>query len=421
MRGRRPRRDGIRVPDRRQPPVETPTANAADRVRSGNKRWAVILFGASTFLFWVALYLYVPILPEYAESMGAGYTMVGAVIASYSIAQLLLRIPTGIWADLLGKRKPFVISGLLFATLGALAMAQAGNPWLLFAGRSVTGIAAASWVVSSVFFVSYFPPDKSSRGIGIISFVNSLAIVTATFIGGQFAETWGHEPVFLIAGALGVLGALLLLPVPEPEAGHSSTVSGGTLVRVLTHPVLLAASLMSLLVHFAQFATSFSFSLVYADRIGASSDDLGLVTAALFGSASLTSLATVYTIERWGYVSTILLGSVVMGVTILVTPAITDLGLFIGMQVVNGLGRGLLYPSFMSLSISAIAPEHRATAMGVHQAVYAIGMLTGPMIGGFAADGLGISSVFYISGAVVLLAGGMSLGTGWSHRLVRSD
>jgi predicted MFS family arabinose efflux permease len=63
----------------------------------------------------------------------------------------------------------------------------------------------------------------------------------------------------------------------------------------------------------------------------------------------------------------------------------------------------------MALSIRAAAPAHRATAMGVYQALYAIGMLTGPVLGGFAADGLGLGSVFYMSGALALAAGGLVL------------
>ncbi len=367
------------------------------------------MFGAATFLFWAALYLYVPILPEYAESKGAGLSMVGAVIASYAIAQLLLRIPLGISADILGKRKPFVVAGLLIATLGALGMAMAPGPWLLFAARAITGVSATTWVISSVLFVSFFPAEKSARGIGIISFVNSVAMVTATFSGGLMAEAWGSESVFYIGAALGVLGALLLIPVAEPSVERGRSYTLGDLKKVLTHPVLLTASFLSLFVHFADFATGFSFTLVYAEEIGASSDDLGLITAIFLGSASLANLGSVYMIERWGYQKTIVLGACIFGTALVAIPHISDLGQLEGLQVISGVGRGLVYTSLMALSISAVPLAHRATSMGVFQAVYALGMLTGPIVGGVMADGLGISSVFYLSGSVVILTGALSL------------
>ena len=63
--------------------------------------------------------------------------------------------------------------------------------------------------------------------------------------------------------------------------------------------------------------------------------------------------------------------------------------------------------ALMALSISAVAPAHRATAMGVYQALYSIGMLTGPLLGGLVAETVGLGAVFYMSGAIVLLAGGL--------------
>src|SRR3990172_4462631 len=102
----------------------------------------IVVLTAATFLFWASLYVYVPILPVYAESLGASLSMVGIVVASYAIAQLTLRIPLGVWADRLGRRKPFVVVGFVFAALGGLGLALAPNPWMLFAARTVTGIAA---------------------------------------------------------------------------------------------------------------------------------------------------------------------------------------------------------------------------------------------------------------------------------------
>ncbi len=80
------------------------------------------LFALATFLFWASLYLFVPILPVYAESLGASLTMVGVVIGSYGIAQLLLRVPIGLVADAYGQRKLLAQGGIVAACLGALLM-----------------------------------------------------------------------------------------------------------------------------------------------------------------------------------------------------------------------------------------------------------------------------------------------------------
>ena len=45
--------------------------------------------------------------------------------------------------------------------------------------------------------------------------------------------------------------------------------------------------------------------------------------------------------------------------------------------------------------------------MGVYQAVYAIGMFAGPVVGGAVASAAGIDSVFYLSGALALVGGSL--------------
>ena len=366
----------------------------------------LILFGTATFLFWAALYLYVPILPAHAEAMGANLVMVGGVIASYAIAQLLLRLPVGAWADHVGRRKPFVLGGLLFASAGAGIMAVAPDSWSLVAGRAVTGIAAATWVVSSVFFASYFTEERTARGIGIISFVNNGAMVTATSMGGLLADQWNAEVVFAIAAVLGLLGVGFLLPVKEQRMVRN-TRSLESFRSVSLQPDLLRASFASMLLQFAGFASIFSFTLVYAARIGAGPSDLGLLTGSYLGAATVATLVTVYLVERSGFLFTITLGVAIMGGTLLVTPLVTTLSVLVALQLATGIGRGLSNTALMALSIRTVAPENRATAMGVYQAVYAIGMFAGPVVGGIVAGAAGIDSVFYLSGLLALVGGAL--------------
>ena len=67
-------------------------------------------------------------------------------------------------------------------------------------------------------------------------------------------------------------------------------------------------------------------------------------------------------------------------------------------QSIAGLARGLLQTSLMSQSILAVPSAERATAMGVFQAVYASGMLLGPLVGGRLADAVGLNALFWLAG-----------------------
>jgi len=63
----------------------------------------------------------------------------------------------------------------------------------------------------------------------------------------------------------------------------------------------------------------------------------------------------------------------------------------------------------MGLSIRTVPARDRATAMGIFQAIYAVGMFAGPATTGMLGDALGFFSVFYIAGAATALGVALAL------------
>jgi DHA1 family multidrug resistance protein-like MFS transporter len=74
-------------------------------------------------------------------------------------------------------------------------------------------------------------------------------------------------------------------------------------------------------------------------------------------------------------------------------------------QFIIGLGAGAGYPLLMGMSIEHVDRPERSTAMGLHQAVYAIGMFGGPWLSGILADWLGLSLMFTITGFMTFIPG----------------
>jgi MFS family permease len=71
-------------------------------------------------------------------------------------------------------------------------------------------------------------------------------------------------------------------------------------------------------------------------------------------------------------------------------------------QFCFGLSLGVSYPVLMGKSIENVSEGRRSTAMGLHQAVYAIGMFSGPGISGLLADAIGIQPMFLVTGIAFL-------------------
>jgi MFS family permease len=369
----------------------------ASRLRS------VLAFCVSNFFWWICLYLYVPVLPVYIQSSGAGLNTVGIVLAAYSIPQVLFRIPIGLWADRLARRKSLVVAGVIFAAAGALGLGISTDPWLLFSARMIVGVGAATWVVFTTYFTAYYPERDSGRAIGLLNFVRGGALIAATAGGGFLAEASGFRPTFFGAAAMGVLSVFALFFTREKTAGHLKAATWRSFSSVVTSPLLVTVSVMGILTHFSFFAGLFGFIPVYAAEIGASSGQLGLITMIHLGFSTAASLGTVWLWERMGFRITIILGAVVSGLSMLAIPFISVVPVLMLTQVSSGIGGGILMTTLMSLSIRNIPRENQATAMGIYQAVYAVGMLAGPLVSGFLGSSLGLDSIFFTGASLIFV------------------
>ncbi len=342
-------------------------------------------------------------MPVYIQSTGAGLGAVGGILSAYAIPQILLRIPIGIWSDRLGSRKSMVAAGIIFSSLGALGLGLAATPGFLFLSRIVTGIGAATWVVFPLYFSAYYAERDSGKAIGLINFVQNGALIVATAAGGFIAEGFGISRVFYVAALLGIFALLALMLTKEAPLRRTATLSWRDSMSIATRPLLLIVSLMAILLNFALFTAVFGFIPIYAAEIGASSSQLGLITMINLGFSAIAALGVAWIREKLGSRQTIIWSALLIGGTLFAIPFIKTVPLLMAVQAGFGLGCGSLFTLFMVLSIRGLPPQQQATAMGVFQAVYAVGMLAGPLVSGFLGNSLGLSTVFYLAASLVLL------------------
>jgi predicted MFS family arabinose efflux permease len=362
-----------------------------------------LLICISTFFFWAALYLYVPILPVYAQSLGASLSGVGIIVATYAMPQVALRIPMGIWSDYLGRRKPLVIMGFCMVLLGPIGMGLAPNPLILGLSRAVVGIGAATWAMFSVFLVSFYPAEKTAQMVGALNFINNAALVVSTLGGGLIADAWGRQFSFFGAAILAFIGMTIIFFAREKRALKRTPVSLNDFKQVARRPLLIVVSIIGVLVFFVQYTGVWSFVPVYAGRLGASGTALGVLTMLSTAAAMVGSIAVIPVFNRRGHSFSILVAALILAITSVAVPFTHSLAILDIIQAGNGFARGMLSTQLMTLSILEAPPRLRATAMSFYQAIYAIGMLSGPIVSGFLANNYGLSMAFYVSAGLCLV------------------
>jgi MFS family permease len=353
------------------------------------------------FIYWMALYLYVPTLPTYVQSKSEDLALVGVVLSQYGLWQAFIRLPLGIAADSLGRRKPFIVAGIVLAGVGAWLMGTTEGTGGLLAGRAITGLAAGTWVPLTVAFSSLFPAQQAIRSTAILTFVGSVGRMIATAVTGSVNRLGGYVLAFNLAACAAAVALLVALPVRErAHPPHRPSPSG--ISRLVTRRDVLVPSLLAAVSQYANWAITFSFMPLLAERLGATGLTLSLLLSMHIGVVTAMTLVTAAMVARVGtrrlvYVTFLLLsGGIALGALA------TSLVWVFAAQFCLGMAQGLGYPVLMGLSIRDVDDAERTTAMGLHQAVYAIGMFVGPWLGGILADIVGLRPMFGVTAAACL-------------------
>jgi predicted MFS family arabinose efflux permease len=372
-------------------------------------RSSILLSYLCTFLFWGAIYIYMPILTPYAKHVSGSLQAAGLVMGAYGLSQILLRIPLGVWSDRLRRRKPFILLGFLLDGLANLGLLLSSNAWMLFFSVLTAGAAASMWVPFTVLYSSYFPLSQIAHSMSLLMGASRLAQITTNYAGGQIAEAWGWTAPFWVGGVLAILGLLLTNGISDvrPERGSDLTLQG--VFRVGRNRMLLTVSFLCALMQSANFSTAYGFTPILAQQLGATKADLGvLLFWYMLPNTVATLLSGTYVRRYLSERSILVAGFLLISGAVLVTLLVSHLRLLYLVQAVNGIGVGLLFPILMGLSIQAVPRAQQATAMGFFQSLYAIGMSLGPILSGVCAQKMGLSSVFVLNGALGLVGAGFS-------------
>lgn len=203
-----------------------------------------------------------PIMPDLmakvgAESMGMGALWAGLLMAAYAGAQFVFAPIIGSISDAFG-RKPVLIAALAFFTLDYVIMALAETYWLLLVGRTLAGIAGATYVTATAYIADITPKTERAARFGMVGAAFGIGFVLGPALGG-IAATWGVTAPFWVAAAISganVIFGLLILPESLTPAnrrpfGMRELNPFATIVRAFRMPGLAVPLLAMLLFEFA--------------------------------------------------------------------------------------------------------------------------------------------------------------------------
>lgn len=166
----------------------------------------LVVLMVTAFVDMVGLLMIVPLLPFYAKSFGAGGLVVGVLVSSFSVAQLLSAPLWGRVSDRYGRR-PALLVGLSASALAYVIFGYATSIWLLLLSRLVQGAGGGTVSVIQAYVADAVPPDQRAKGLGWISAATNAGVALGPML-GTLVMPLGPAAPGLAAAALCVANIL---------------------------------------------------------------------------------------------------------------------------------------------------------------------------------------------------------------------
>jgi MFS family permease len=374
---------------------------------------------ATILIDFLGFSLLIPVLPLYAEKLGASPDEVGLILSLYAIGMVLFLPIWGWISDRVGRR-PVILVCLIGTAASFALLAVAETVSEIYLARVLGGFFGASIGTAQAYVADITGSEERARGMGLIGAAFGIGFVLGNAMGGLLYPLHPEAP-FWSAAALTLVAFLFgLLFLPESRSRETSPSGLGSLLRAcVPTPVMAFFRVHSLrnrlyfYLFFHMFASVSALEAMFplfAARIGWDVWQTGLFLAYIgLVVAATQGLLIGPMTSRFGEVPLVSTGLALTASGMLLFATFRAAPLLLLAATAVAAGIGITFPTFTSLFSKVLGPEEAGEYLGHSQSMAQTGRALGPYWGGWALLGIGITAPFWLGGLGLLAALGIFL------------
>src|SRR3954451_11066484 len=178
---------------------DKPTSSEHD-----SKWWTLGVVCIAVFMLLLDVTVVNNALPSIQKDLGSSFSDLQWVVDAYALTLAAFLLTFGSLADLLGRRRVFVL-GLGVFSAASLACGLSTTPLMLNLTRAIQGTGAACMFACSLALIAgAFPPEERGTAFGIYGGMIGAAVAVGPLVGGAITEGIGWEWVFFVNVPIGI-------------------------------------------------------------------------------------------------------------------------------------------------------------------------------------------------------------------------
>ena len=380
----------------------------------------VCVFGSFTTL--VSLSMLLPFLPLYVQQLGV--TSQAEVIQWSGVAFGATFLGTAVTAPLWGRladrygRKPMLIRAAVGMAVVMSLIGIAHNVYELVGLRLVAGLVGGYASASTVMVGTQAPRERAGWALGLLSTGALAGALVGPLIGGLLPGWIGIRGTFFAGGLVIAVAALLTIfvvkedfqPATDSKRQSSSTAATADAPRTRYAAIgaLLATAMMVLLANMSIEPVI----TVYVGSLGVAPDHLARIAGVVMACSAFGSMFTAARLgalaDRIGGWNVIIGCLVVTGLVMIPQAFVHQWWQLAALRALMGMSLAGLLPAIAKLARHAVDESRTGQMLGYLQSAQFSGQVSGPVIGGQIAVHLGMHSVFFATGSLLIACAGFA-------------
>jgi DHA1 family tetracycline resistance protein-like MFS transporter len=356
-----------------------------------NARRALAFIFCTVTLDVLALGIMIPVLPTivlgFMEGDTAGAAEVFGVFATvWGLMQFLCSPLLGALSDRYGRR-PIILISCLGLGLDYIFMAVAPSLTLLFIGRIISGITAATISTAFAYIADVTAEDGRAKAFGVVGMAFGLGFVLGPAIGGLLGGLDPRLPFWISAAACLINAAFGWFVLPEslpPERRMAFAWARanplGALRLLGSHRQLLGMAVVDFIVNVAHQVLPSVFVLYAAFRYGWDETAVGLTLAFVGICSALVQGLVVGPATAWLGSRGALIAGMLCGCFGMVIYGLAPSGPWFLLGVPVMALWGLVGPTVMDMMSRKVSPSEQGQLQGANSSSRSVAGLLGPAI-----------------------------------------